>query len=129
MGSKIVLSLVAVLICLAGNGSLQAADLELQVVDKDCWIEVFEDTKYDMDDPHVKIMGPQEFATLKDVTGRDWTDDIESIIVGPNATVWAYKDKDFKGTELAFTPSQRVPDLSKLKMGDDIESIKIKCGK
>ena len=129
MTYRIVLGLTALLMCFAVNPTVQAADLELQVVDKDCWIEIFEDTKYDMDDPHVKIMGPGEFASLKDLSGRDWNNDVDSIIVGPNATVWAYKDKDFKGTELAFTPGQRVPDLSKLKMGNDIESLKIKCGK
>jgi Beta/Gamma crystallin len=129
MTYRIVLGLTALLMCFAVNPTVQAADLELQVVDKDCWIEIFEDTKYDMDDPHVKIMGPGEFASLKDLSGRDWNNDVDSIIIGPNATVWAYKDKDFKGTELAFTPGQRVPDLSKLKMGNDIESLKIKCGK
>jgi hypothetical protein len=106
-----------------------AADLQLQVVDKDCWIEIFNDTKYDANDPHVKIMGPNEFATLKNLSGRDWNNDIKSVIVGPNATVHVYKDKDFKGTDLALTPDQRVPDLSKLKMGNEIESMKITCGK
>ncbi|WP_447978366.1 hypothetical protein [Candidatus Nitrospira bockiana] len=107
----------------------QAADLQLQLVDKDCWIEVFDDDKYDADDPHVKIPGPQEFASLKNLGGRDWANDIESVIVGPSATVHAYSDKDFHGTELAFTPNQRVPDLAKLDMANDIESMKISCGK
>jgi hypothetical protein len=129
MAYRIVLGLIAVLMCFAVDRTVQAADLELQVVDKDCWVEIFEDEKFDMDDPHVKIMGPAEFASLKDLSGRDWNNDIESIVVGPNTTAWAYKDKDFKGTELAFTPGQRVPDLSKLKMGNDIESMRIKCGK
>src|SRR6266487_644429 len=91
---------------------VHAADLQLQVVDKDCWVEIFDNTKYDADKPHAKIMGPNEFATLKDLDGKDWTNDIESVIVGPNATVFAYKEKDFKGTEISFTPGQRVPDLS-----------------
>jgi len=121
--------ITALLMGVAFTVPVKAADLQLQVVDKDCWIEIFEDENYDASDPHVKIMGPIEFATLKDVTGRDWNNDIEALIVGPNATVTAFKDKDFKGTEVAFTPNQRVPDLSKLKMGNDIESMKVKCGK
>ena len=129
MAYRIVLGLFAVIMCFAVNRPAQAADLELQVVDKDCWVEIFEDSNYDPDDPHVKIMGPAEFATLKDLSGRDWNNDIQSLIVGPNSMIWAYKDKDFKGTEVAFTPGQRVPDLSKLKMGNEVESLKIKCGK
>src|SRR5690242_12810702 len=111
---------------LAAASVLQAADLE--VVDKNCWIEVFDDDKYDTDDPHVKIQGPRELASLKDLDGRNWNNDIESVIVGSNATVHAFKEKDFKGTEIAFTPGQRVPNLSKLDMSNDIESMKITCG-
>jgi hypothetical protein len=106
-----------------------AADIELQVVDKDCWVEIFEDNDFDPDDPHVKLTGPSQYATLSNLGGRDWSDDIESLIVGPSATVKAYKDKDFKGTEIAFTPNQRVPDLAKVKMGNEIDSMTVTCGK
>ena len=105
-----------------------AADLETQVIDKNCYVEVFDDDNFDMDDAHYKIQGPKEFASLKDLGGKNWNNDIESVIVGSNATVKAYSDKDFKGTELAFAPGQRVPNLGKLDMKDDIESLKISCG-
>jgi hypothetical protein len=48
------------------------------------------------------------------------------VIVGSNATVRAYKD--YKGTEIAFAPGQRVQDLGKLDMVNAIESMKISCG-
>ena len=50
---KIGLATIAV-IALSGIPVL-AADLETQVVDKNCWIEIFEDDNFDMDDPHVKL--------------------------------------------------------------------------
>ena len=106
-----------------------AADLELQVVDKNCFMEIFEDDDFDADDPHVVLQGPKEYATLKNLAGKDWSNDIESVIVGSNATVRAYEDKDFKGTEIAFAPGQRVPNLGKLDMANDIESLRITCGK
>lgn len=109
--------------------STYAADPELQVIDKACWIEIFEDDNYDRDDPRLQIQGPAEFATLKDLKGRNWNDDIESVIVGPGATVKAYKQKDFKGTEVAFTSNQRIPDLGKLDMANEIESMKVMCQK
>ena len=101
---------------------------QVQVTDKNCWIEIFEDDNFDQDDPHVKLMGQHEYASMTNVLGRNWNDDIESVIVGPNATVKAYSKKDFKGTEIAFTPNQRVPDLAKLDMANEIESMKIACG-
>ena len=106
-----------------------AADLETKVVDKNCFIEIFEDDNYDVDDPHVVLQGPRDYASLKNLSGKDWSNDIESVIVGSNATVHAYEDKDFKGTEIAFTPGQRVPNLGKLDMANDIESLRITCGK
>ena len=119
----IVCGLIAV-----GALSVEAADVEIQAVDKNCWIEVFDDTKYDADDPHVKVQGPKEYASLKNLNGKDWNNDIQSVIVGSAAKVLAYKDKDFKGTEIAFAPGQRIPDLSNLDMSNDIESMKITCG-
>ena len=112
-----------------GALSVEAADMEMQMVDKNCWIEVFDDTKYDAKDPHVKLQGPKEYATLKSLDGKDWNNDIESVIVGSEATVRAYKERDFQGQEIAFTSGQRIPDLSKLNMSNDIESMKITCGK
>lgn len=112
-----------------GAMTAEAADMEMKVVNKDCWIEIFDDDKYDADDPHVKLQGPKEYASLSNLNGRDWNDDIESVIVGSDTTVHAYKDKDFKGAEIAFTPNQRVPDLAKLDMSNEIESMKIACGK
>ena len=112
-----------------GTLSVEAADMELQLVDKNCWIEIFEDDNYDADDPHVKIQRPKEIATMKNLEGKDWANDIESVIVGSNASVHAYEGKDFKGTEIAFAPSQRVPNLGKLDMANDIESMKISCQK
>ena len=112
-----------------GALSVEAADMELQLVEKNCWVEIFEDDNYDANDPHVKIQGPKEVSTMKNLEGKDWANDIESVIVGSNASVHAYEDKDFKGTEITFAPGQRVPNLGKLDMANDIESMKISCGK
>ena len=102
--------------------------VELEVVDKNCWIEIFDDDEFDEDDPHVKIQGPADYASLKDVYGRNWNNDIESVIVGTNAKVQVWMNKDFTGPELTLTPGQRVPKLSKLSMSNTIESMKITCG-
>ncbi len=121
--------MMAAALTIAGGMPAYAADLETQVVDKNCFIEIFEDDNFDPDDPHIVLQGPKEYATLKSLAGKDWSNDIESVIVGSNATVRAYEDKDFKGTELAFVPGQRVANLGKLDMANDIESLKISCGK
>ena len=112
-----------------GALSVEAADLEMRLVDKNCWIEVFDDSQYDAMDPHVQLQGPKEYATLKNLNGKDWNNDIESVIVGSGATVRAFKERDFQGPELIFTSGQRVPDLAKLNMSNEIESLEITCEK
>jgi hypothetical protein len=102
--------------------------VDLEVVDKNCWIEIFDDDDFDEDDAHVKIQGPAEYASMKDVYGRNWSNDIESVIVGSNATVHAWINKDFTGPKITFTPGQRVPKLSKLKASNSIQSMKVMCG-
>ena len=123
---KLLVSITAVM---AIAPAAYAADMETQVVDKNCWIEIFEDDNFDAGDPHVVLQGPKEYASLKSIAGKDWSNDIESVIVGSNATLRAYEDKDFKSTEIAFLPGQRVANLGKLDMANDIESLKIACGK
>ena len=125
----IVLTLVAGLVYAQENMGGGASDMDVHVVDKNCWAEMFEDTGFDVDDPHVKVQGPFQSATLEDVAGLKWNNEIESVIVGPNATIYAYKDRDFSGTEVVFVANQRVSDLGDLDMSDEIESLKIKCGK
>ena len=110
-----------------GTLTVEAADMEMKMVDKNCWIEVFDDTKYDDNNPHLLLQGPKEYATLKDLQGKDWSNDIESVIVGPGATVRAYKERDFKGPEFVFASGQHIPKLSKLDMSNEIESMKIAC--
>lgn len=110
-----------------GPLAVEAADMETKMVDKNCWIEIFDDTKYDENNPHLLLQGPKDYATLKGLQGKDWNDDIESIIVGPGATVRANKDRDFKGPEIVFASGQRIPKLSKLDMSNEIESMKIAC--
>ncbi|HZS12602.1 MAG TPA: beta/gamma crystallin domain-containing protein [Nitrospirales bacterium] len=122
-----VLLLSAAFLCVGSTAFAQ--NLQMQVVDKDCWVEIYDDEKYDMSSPHIKLEGEQTLASLKNVAGRDWNNDIESLIVGPNANVRAYTKKDFEGTEIAFVPDQKVPDLAKLNVGNKIESMKVTCGK
>lgn len=105
------------------------AALETQIVDRDCWVELYEDDDFDNDDPHVRIQGPAEFSSLSNFDGADWSNDIESLIMGPNAYMKAYDRKDFKGNEIAFLPKQRVKDLGTFDMANAIDSFKLTCGK
>jgi hypothetical protein len=104
-----------------------ANELEMEIVDKNCWVELYEDTDFDVDDPHVKIGGPFEAGSLEALAGQDWNDEIQSLMVGPSATVFAYEDPGFSGTEVVFVANQKVGELGELDLSDDIESLKVQC--
>lgn len=59
---------VAAVLALTGLPAF-AADLEVQVGDKNCFIEIFEDDNFDVDDPHVVLQGPKEYAALRNRAG------------------------------------------------------------
>jgi hypothetical protein len=109
------------------NMFASASDRAVQIVDKNCWLDLFEDTGFDVDDPHIRLKGPFQSATLEDLAGMNWNNEIQSLIVGPSASVYAYKDRDFSGTEVAFLSNQRVSQLGELDMSDEIESLKVQC--
>lgn len=63
------------------NMQVGASDMEVQVVDKNCWVDLFEDSKFDVDNPHVRVLGPFQAATLEDVAGQNWNNEIQSLKV------------------------------------------------
>jgi len=111
-----------------GALSGEAADSDVQIVNKNCWIAIFNETRYETKEPALKVQGPQACASLKNLNGRDWNNDIKSVIVGADARVLAYKERKFNGKVIAIAPGQFIPDLSELDMSNDIESMKITCG-
>lgn len=106
-----------------------ASNVDIQSVDKNCWVDLFNESKFDVDHSHIRMLGPLQSATLENVAGQNWNNEIQSLIVGPNAKVYAYKNRDFSGPEIVFAQNQRVSELSELDMSDDFESLKIQCGK
>ncbi|WP_447986849.1 hypothetical protein [Nitrospira sp. Nam74] len=120
---------IVIALALLLSSSFVNAALETQIVDKECWVELYEDDDFDRDDPFLRLQGPAQYATLNNLEGKDWGNDIESVIMGPNAYMKAYDRKDFKGNEIAFVPNQRVKDLGKFDMANAIDSFQLTCGK
>ncbi|HEX9154223.1 MAG TPA: hypothetical protein VF819_01595 [Nitrospira sp.] len=77
----------------------------------------------------MKFLDPKDVAILNHLQRKDLRNEIESAIVGSSASIQAYEDEDYKSTELAFRPGQCKPNLGSLGIANDIESMKIICGK
>ena len=62
-----------------------------------CWLEIFDDDDFDENDAHTRLQGPLELPNLKDLNGRNWANDISSLVVGPNAVVRATPSVTIEG--------------------------------
>ena len=98
----------------------------------DCWVHVFDDKNFDVTDDNHMICGPGKWASLRNLTGAVklmWGDEIESLKVGPKATVVVWADENYAGVTQTYGPGSAVPSLKAATPGlsDNISSIEIRC--
>ena len=135
---------VFVVMVLLGQGSNAYAK------DKGCWADFFEGTQYA--GKHFLLEGPAELENLKNVNGENWDLRIDSIKVGPKATVTVFENPNFKMTlkemakypelmhslgvtekdikedsELIFNANAKIHDLSDFNFHKKVKSLKVKC--
>ncbi len=113
----------------AGSASsvLQQQDNNIMKHESDCWVEIYMNEEFDKNGPRLLLVGAYELDSLKGLNDRNWDNDIESVIVGPTATLSMHEDRAFKGRELIIGPYQRVPHLRESGLSNDIESLRITC--
>ena len=96
--------------------------------DENCWADLFKNPDFGPEDSHVRLVGPIESSTLDQLEGKNWNDEIQSLIMGPHATVHVYQNREFAGMELIFMPNQRISDeLIPVGMSKNIKSLKVQC--
>ena len=118
--------------------------------DKECWAEFFQDSQYA--GKQFRLEGPVQLENLSNVHGENWESRIESLKVGPKASVTVYENTNFKLTlkemekypdllrslgltekdamedkELIFKANSRIHDLSDFNFRNKIRSLKIDC--
>ena len=120
--------------------------------DSDCWAEFYEKSQYE--GKHFRLQGPAELANLKDVNGENWDLQIDSIKVGPKASVTVFEHPNFKLTltemakfpelmhslgiteqdikedsELIFKANSKIHSLADFNFHDKVRSLKVECVK
>ena len=98
----------------------------------DCWVHVFDDKNFDVTDDNHMICGPGKWANLRNLPGAlkpSWGDEIESLRVGPRATVLVWGAENYTGTALTLNPGSSIPSLKATNptLSDQISSIEIRC--
>jgi hypothetical protein len=116
----------------------------------DCWAEFFEGAQFK--GKNFRLKGPAYKTNLVKVNGENWDKRIESILIGPKATVTVYENKNFKLTlkemanhpvlmkslgvtkqdiledsEIILHPNSKVHSFGEYNFYHKIRSIKIEC--
>ncbi len=146
---RIILSLKTTL---ASVAFLFSAVTATHAKDQDCWVEFFQESQYS--GAHLRLDGPVKMENLRDVQGENWEARIDSLKVGPKATVTVFENPDFKLTkkemgkypdllkslgltekdaledsELIFDANSMIHDLSDFNFHHKIKSLIIDCKK
>ncbi|HMS82769.1 MAG TPA: hypothetical protein PKD12_03860 [Nitrospira sp.] len=131
-GASIIAVLAIVALNSMGTESLAAGVSQQQdnnplKHDNKCWAEIYMNAEFDKNGPRLLLVGPHELTTLKGLNDQNWDNDIESIIVGPEAYVVLYADQEFGGRTLILAANQSLESLSDAQMKNDIESLRLSC--
>lgn len=93
-----------------------------------CWARIYSRANY-MGDT-MTLSGPIAIADMTGPFGLDWDDKVDSVEVGPKATLAVFDNEQFRDQVALFKPGQKVPDISK-KLGffDEFASVRLSCSK
>ena len=116
----------------------------------DCWVDLYDDTQFK--GKQIRLKGPIKLTNLLKVQGENWDKKIESIVVGPKATLTVFENKNFKLTlsemanhpvlmkslgittqdileesELIFHPDSKVHGFGEFEFYHKIRSLKLVC--
>jgi hypothetical protein len=97
----------------------------------DCWAHIYDDRNFDATDDNFLICGPGKWPNLRNLsraTKFNWGDEIESIRVGPKATVTVWIGEQYTGASRVFGPGTQNNNLRTIPgLSDNISSIEITC--
>ncbi len=106
---------------------LQQKDNNLMKRESDCWIEIYMNEEFDKNGPRLLLVGAHDLTSLKGLNDRNWDNDIESIIVGPTASVSLYEEREFNGRVLIVESGQHIPQMRDFDLNNKIESLRTTC--
>lgn len=89
-----------------------------------CFVHLFDSEDFRPADGSYLIVEPGRYPNLSGLPGaqRDWTDEADSLRVGPGATVTIWSDTDFTGRATQLEPGSEHRDLR-----DEPSSLELTC--
>jgi hypothetical protein len=102
---------------------IQVTDRALQ---SGCWAQFYSKRNFEGD--MMTLVGPAQIMSMDNGTARQLKREIDSVSVGPKATLQVYEHAMFRDRAVTIGPNSREGGLiSKLGFGGRIEAMKLSC--
>lgn len=106
---------------------LVPVDVSKQSLGNGCWAQLYD--KRDFKGDVFTMVGPIQLDTADKAAGRTLHRNLDSLVVGPKATLTVYEHKLFKDKSVKFAPNSKEGGLIKrLGFTGRVESLKLECG-
>lgn len=91
-----------------------------------CWAQLYDARNFKGES--VTLAGPIVLNSTDNASGRRMRRNLDSLVIGPKATLTVYEHRMFKDRSVSFGPDSKEPGLiKKLGFTGRIESFKLDC--
>lgn len=107
---------------------LVPVEISSKAVASGCWVQMYDERNFKGD--MLTIAGPAELQAMDDASGRAFKRRIDSLTVGPRATLTVYERRLFQDGSAVFGPNSHEAGLArKLGFGGRIQSMRVDCSR
>jgi hypothetical protein len=91
-----------------------------------CWAQLYDERNFKGD--VFTVVGPMQLVSTDNSAGRQLKKNIDSLVIGPRATLTVFEHSMFKDKSVTFGPNSKEAGLiKKLGFTGRIESLKLDC--
>lgn len=105
---------------------LVPVEISNKALESGCWAQFYDQRNFKGD--ILTLVGPAELGSADRGTGRQFKRNIDSLVLGPKATLKVFEHQMFKDKAVNFSANAREPGLiKKLGLGGRIQSLQLEC--
>jgi len=105
---------------------LVPVEISTPALQSGCWAQMYDER--DFKGEMLTVTGPMQIDSTDKAGGRALRKALDSLVIGPKATLTVYENKMFKDKTVQFGPNSKEAGLvKKLGFRGRIESMKLEC--
>ena len=105
---------------------LVPVEVSNKALEAGCWAQFYDERNFKGD--MLTVVGPASIGSQDKGSGRQFKKSIDSLVLGPKATLKVYEHQMFKDRSVEFAPNSKEAGLiKKLGFGGRIESLQLQC--